>query len=91
MRFSVVVPWEGHRLLVVGDASRYVPAKTNCSNDDAAPAEGGIDEISEVSLLDRQGYAVDLPAPLQDALDAMAKNGAIDDKVYEAFEALTEG
>lgn len=35
---------------VTGSVSRYYPARVNCSNDDACPAEGGDVEIEVITL-----------------------------------------
>jgi hypothetical protein len=51
MHFQVQVVFEGEPLEVEGYYTPHVPARTNCENDDARPAEGGIDEIYKVSVV----------------------------------------
>ena len=39
-----------HNLRIVGEAEPYVPARINCSNENACPAEGGGFEVNTVYL-----------------------------------------
>ena len=53
-KFDTFVGYQGassrHSLRVVGECNPYIPARTNCSNDDACPAEGGDFEVGTVYL-----------------------------------------
>jgi hypothetical protein len=40
-----------HRIRVTGEAMPVIPARINCSNDDACPAEGGEIEVGEIFLI----------------------------------------
>ena len=46
--FTVTLNFSGERYRVHGTASPFRAAKTNCPNEDARPAEGGVEEITEV-------------------------------------------
>jgi hypothetical protein len=89
--FTVTINYGGYKYQVHGTASPYRPARTNCSNDDATPAEGGIEEISEVYLLDAAGKVIDLPDFLQDELVLhFEDNSDVDERVDEALKDCAE-
>jgi hypothetical protein len=56
-----------HTLRVYFEWSKPVPARTNCSNDNAHPAEGGLEGITSIALV-RKGKERVLPEGLIDAL-----------------------
>ena len=85
-KFTVIIEYGGARFEVHGTASKLIPARTNCSNDDAAPAEGGLEEVLEVHLLDKTGAYVELPEFLQDKVDERIIDKALaDDDIWEAL------
>jgi len=84
--FSVVVDWYGGRVEVTGSAADYTPAKTDCPNDKAHPAEGRIEHISKVRLVDEQGNWITLPTPLQDEMDSrIIEYGEADEAILKAM------
>lgn len=89
--FNITVSHAGRKFRVKGSASPYIPARTNCSNDDATPAEGGIEDITEVSLLDAKDEKVELPDFLQEYLDqCVIDENFFDDEIDEALRECAE-
>lgn len=86
--FDIEVSYDGHRFRVKGSASPYVPARTNCSNDDAHPAEGGLEEISEITLLNMKGEPVELPTFLQEALGELGDDDSFAERVAEKLSEI---
>jgi hypothetical protein len=83
--FTIEIVYEGFKLRVKGTVSPYIPAKTNCLPEDSHPAEGGLEEINEVNLLDDKGNIINLPNTLQDYLENEID---IDDTVQEELDAI---
>lgn len=79
-KFTVTISWEGHKLEVQGSDSKCLPATHE------SPAEGGLEEITGVYLLDDKGKRIELPESIQAHLDWMGMNNTFDDKVNEALE-----
>ena len=50
---TIDITWEEHTFRVTYEWSKPRPARTNCSNDDACPAEGGFEGINQVHLVKR--------------------------------------
>jgi hypothetical protein len=85
--FKVTVKYGGRDFEIEGSASPFVAARTNCANEDATPAEGGIEEITKVYLLDKNGSHVELPDFLQEYLESeVIDNNQMDDEINEALE-----
>lgn len=87
-KFTVTIEIYDTKFQVVGSHSHRIPAKTNCSNDDATPAEGGLEAIDSVYLLDKKGEKVELPDFLQEVIDRKFIDNGYHDHLVEA--ALTE-
>jgi hypothetical protein len=89
--FTVTINYDGHKFIVEGTATPYRPARTNCSNDDACPAEGGIEEYTKVHLLDVKGVKIELPDFLQEELELhFESNDDVDQRVDEALKDCAE-
>jgi len=87
-KFTVTIQYEGHKLEVHGSDSPFRPATgPTMSHAGGEPAEGGLEEISEVYLLDGKGKRIDLPDSLQEYLaDTLARKGVFDEAVNAALE-----
>lgn len=91
--FTVTVQYGGCKLEVHGDASRHRPAVTNPDSPHFGPAEGGIEEISAVYLLDDKGKRVELPYFLQEYLDGQSSGfdpSELNDSIEEALKECAE-
>ena len=65
--FDLNLIYDGESVRVTGSVSEYVPARTNCSNDDACPAEGG--EIEDFRIYAEDGTEMeDADGKIQEAL-----------------------
>jgi hypothetical protein len=87
-KFTVTIVYDGAKFRVEGSATPYVPARVNCSNDDACPAEGGVEEVTSAHLLDVKGETVTLPDFMQEHLDEVFAES--DDVAERVAEALSE-
>lgn len=88
-KFNITVLYDDRRFRIKGEATAFIPARVNCSNDDAAPAEGGIEDITEVRLLDDKGNEVLLPDFLQEYLDAQViDENLLDEKIVDALSEI---
>lgn len=87
--FDITIKYIDRKFRVKGSASPYVPAKTNCPPEDSHPAEGGIEEITEVRLLDDKGNEVPLPEFLQEYLEEQViEENLFDDEISEALSDI---
>ena len=78
--FSIRITRDGYTYLVEGEYEPPRPATHT------QPAEGGIENITKVRLLDKQGNEVKLPDFLQDALDeAVDERYIFDEPIWEAL------
>lgn len=90
-KFDIIITHESHRFRVTGSASPYQAARTNCSNDDATPAEGGIEDINSVRLIDKKGNEVSLPDFMQEHLETcVIDENLFDNEITEALDECTE-
>jgi hypothetical protein len=89
-QFNVTITVDGHKLEVIGSDSPVLEAVTNPDSPHFGPAEGGLDEITEVYLLDDDGERIELPTFLQEKLDGYGADGKIDDEVCEALSEQRE-
>lgn len=86
-KFTVEIEVAGQRLEVHGSASREVPARTNCANEDATPAEGGLEEITMIRLLVDQGK---IRVNVTDLLESQIDSGDYDEAILKALEDCAE-
>ena len=82
-QFQVKITYDGHILLVKGSASPYVPARFYLRNGDPGyPAEGGIEEITEVRMIRGKRERKLSEEWIDKNLDGLA------DRVWEALEEI---
>ncbi len=85
--FKVTVKYGKRHFEIEGSFSPFVAARVNCAPEDSTPAEGGIEEITKVRLLDKDGGYVDLPEFLQEYLESeVIDNNQMDDEINKALE-----
>jgi hypothetical protein len=87
MTNKITITYHDHEFEVEVTHSPIRRAKTNCTNEDSRPAEGGLEEVLSVALLDDKGAKVVLPEFLQDCLDSEAFDGEMDVAINDALEA----
>jgi hypothetical protein len=90
-KFTVTIKYQDGKYEVHGSDSPCIPAKgPTMSHAGGEPAEGGLEEITQVYLLGRDGKRVDLPEWLQDELDNPDFHAEIEDSVRKELDELRD-
>lgn len=88
--FTTKVNKWGFRFEVEGDVTPERAAVTNPDAPGFGPAEGGLEEVSGVYLLDIKGKRIELPDFLQEELDERGAKGDLDEEIAEALAEDSE-